>query len=273
MTGWLTNVAAMGVATDADAVAWRAIVAGLGGTVSDPDFALVSNFNKSLKANSLWVWDRLLLPCLGGPGNTAPGLVDIVTNTAATAINSPTFLLHGGVTSNGTSSYVKANCIISSQATNYTLNSGTLFGYFNTTRAAADSKAAFGTDNGTGVQTAMSLRLAAGTQDAYLNNTFASGHANGAVADTLGLSMVSRTASNLTTSTRRGVSVGTTAAAASAVPSVDMAFLAFNNNGVIINYETAQGAAFGIGAGLTVPQAVAFNTILETLLTGMGANA
>lgn len=271
MAGWLTNVAAMGVATDADALLWKAAVVGLGGTVSDARLAQVSTFVAAMKAASLWtILDRLWL---FAAENSTSALIDLVTRTAATATNSPTFTTDRGFTGNGTTSFVLTNYVASTQAVNYGLNSSALFGYFNTDRAAADSRAAYGTDNGTGVQTAMSLRLAAGTQDAYLNNTFAAGHANGTVGDTLGLATVSRTTSNLTTTYRRGASVGTTAAPSSAVPNVMMPFLCFNNNGVFANFETARGAAFGISSGLSGAQVTSVNSILEaSYLTPIGAS-
>lgn len=258
-----------GSGTDSQVFAWAAAAAAAGAPPTAARVALMSGLVSSIKNAGLWRFDRLWL----ANETQTEGNIDIVAQATWTP-HGTTYTNDRGWVSSGSPNYIQSGFIASTMGVNYTLNSSSLHGYFNTNRAAADSTAAYGTDNGTGVQTAMSLRLAAGTQDAYLNNTFAAGHASGTIGDTLGLASVSRTAANLTTTLRRGVSLGTTAAAAAAVPTVDMAVLAFNNNGSVINFETARLALFAAGGGYSVAETLQLNGLFEAnYLTSIGANA
>lgn len=265
-----TNVAAMG-GFDVDASAWQAAVIGAGGTVTAADFSLVNAFIKGLKSNNLWIWDRLWVHCLGAPGNTAAGLIDLVNRATATATNSPTFLLHGGVTSDGATSYVKSGFNPSTSGVNYLQNSATAFTYQNTTRVASTSDS-LGVSDASNIQTVISPRFTGNIAGGNVNNTAAAGSATGAVSDTLGLRLMSRTSGTALASYARGAQVGTAVSTSSTPPNAEVYILCVNGNGTPTQFETVQVAASGLGAGLTAGQVATFNTILETMLTGMGAN-
>lgn len=229
---------------------------------------LVSNLIRQLKAAGIWTsLDRLWL---FAAENATQALTDLKARSVATAVNSPTFTANRGYAGNGTTSYINSNYVASTDAVNYALNSASLFFYANTNRADADLTA-MGALYGASLQAAMGLRFG-GNALGLLHNTTAS-IASGGVSDALGLTTISRTASNLTTVYRRGSALGTTAGVASAVPTVALYVLGLNNGDSVANAETARGAVAGIAAGLSAAQVAALNTAVEAYLTAIGGNA
>lgn len=263
---WVRHIAYGGGAPniDDDAAAWAKTV-----TVSAARLSLVSNTIRSLKAAGIWpILDRFLVPAAE---NSLQGRTCWKSLVVATAINSPTFTANRGFTSDGLSSYLDSNYPPAS-GPNFTLNSGAIFEYSNTSRAAGDLQP-IGVVNGATAQVLISSFFTGSVGVGRVNNSNATG-ASGATADNLGLCIASRTAGNLTTMYKRSASLGTVATASASIPAGNLAICALNNDGIgIINFDTARVAAAGAASGLTGAQAASLNTILEAHLSAIGASA
>lgn len=249
---------------DPDALAWSKTV-----TVSSTRLGLVSSTIRALKNAGVWpLLDRLWVTAAE---NSMQGRTCWKTRNTLSLINSPTFTANRGITGDGATSYADSGLNPATAGGQYTLNSGSLFTYLNTTRAAASSVYSVGTYDGVN-GAYISPRISGNLGDATINA--AGTAAQGAVTDTLGLLTISRTASNLTTLYKRATSLGTTAQAAAGVPSFNIFFLAFNSGGTPFGLETVRMATAGIGGGLTAAQVAALNAILESnILTPIGASA
>lgn len=248
---------------DPDALAWSRTV-----TVSSARLRLVSSTIRALKQAGVWpLLDRLWVTAAE---NSMQGRTCWKTRTTLSLINSPAFTANRGITGDGATSYADTGLNLATAGGQFGLNSASLFTYLNTTRAAASSVFSVGTYNG--VESAyISPRISGNLGDAGLNTGGTS--SNGSVSDTLGLLTVSRTSGSLTTLYKRAASLGTSAAAATTVPTNSLYFLAFNG-GTPFGLETVRMAAGGIGGGLTTAQVTALNTILESnILTPIGASA
>lgn len=103
-----------------------------------------------------------------------------------------------------------------------------------------------------------------------INNTSLVTLASG-VTDGSGLFTLSRTASNLTTLYRNGVSIGSTAQSAGAEPTVNWRVMAEGRSGPTAEFWEGEAAASVIAAGLTADDADALYNGLNIYMTGVGA--
>lgn len=255
-----------GSGTDPGAAAYFAAVTAAGGTISPARQVLYNNFFTSMRAAGLLtLFDRLWI---FAAANAATAKIDLVALQTATPINGPTFTVDRGYTGDGLSSYLDSGFIASSGGVNCVLNSTTLHFYCNTNAAInADSIGGQGAAN---TLTFMDIHQADGTTQGAIANAGVA--VNVAAADSLGLFSLARTAANLTTAYKRGASIGTGATASAAIINVSSFILGFNNNGAPLVTETRRCASVAYSAGLNGSQEVAYNTILETFLTGVGAS-
>lgn len=88
--------------------------------------------------------------------------------------------------------------------------------------------------------------------------------------DTRGLLSCSRTASNLTTAYRNGVSLGTSANASATRPNVNIVLGAGNFNGTASYYSSKQYCMFSISDGLTGADESNFYTLIQNLEATLG---
>ena len=171
------------------------------------------------------------------------------TSVNMTEVNSPTWTANQGYTGNGVDMYLNTNFNPNTQGVNFTLNSATL-GFYSRTDIIETtynlSCIVTGIPNNF---CGMSIKRVGNLMFNDINNDSATSiDFTGA---TTGLFTASRTAAELTTSYRNGISIGTTAVISSSIPSLNLFAMASNNSGVPSVFSTRQmSMAFAGGGGI-----------------------
>lgn len=267
----LGRQAASGGGTDADATAWRDEVVTDGGTVSGGRLTLVSDYLTTLKSSPGFstVFDHLNLYAAE---NAISAREDIKRLVLVTPVGTPTFTTDRSYTGSA-SAYL--NTLLQPDGTgNYTQNSAH-FSFWLRNNKAAENAVEMGSS--TAAFTAgcsISLKWADdGNCYVALNDGNSYGGRAGMV-DTSGHWIISRTASNLVTIYRNGVSVFTTTIASTGLPiynyTVNGAFDS-QSSGAFNFGSTGQYAMSSIGRGLTGAEALAFYNATQTYMTAVGA--
>lgn len=262
----LPNIADFVTAAQAEATIWQAKVLARGGTVSPGRMAGINALIGSLKKNNIWgLLDRLWI--FAGE-NEQQSLIDLVTASIATPVGSPTFTANRGYQGSGTG-YINSG-YNPSTGPNFTLNSGSIFVYENTSRSGANMQS--GAFDGTnGVIVAPSDTGAIGRTRINMTNATDAG---GTVPGNTGLSTGSRTSSTAVAFYHDGTQVGSTLTTASTtIPDFNLFFGAVNNAGAPAAFDIARIAVGGAGAGLSAENVSALNAIVVTYLTAVGAQA
>jgi hypothetical protein len=128
-----TYMTAIVAGFDSATNAWAAAVAATGSAVSYPRKLLVDTLIKGLKTDGIWAkLDRLWIFAVE---NQKSALIDLVANTTATPVNSPTFTADRGYAGDGSSSYLNSNFNASTSGVQWTLNSAHIAAWDNTSRA------------------------------------------------------------------------------------------------------------------------------------------
>ncbi len=243
------------VPLDVSTLAWIAAVAADGATVSTARQILVNNLIVGLKVDGVFAkLDRLWL--FAGE-NTVSALTDIVATQLATANGEPAFVIDDGYTGNGSTTFIDSNFNASTApGPDFTLNSGSLFGWNNT----------LGGGGGGGM---------VGTPTAGLNYIHPDSGGNilyglqgitgtiGASGGT-GLNLVTIDASNLFIDVN-GANVTSTPNTGASVANED--FTAGRANG---GFSSRQISCFGFGGLLSPANRVAIYTRLRTYMTSIG---
>jgi hypothetical protein len=255
--------ALLGASIDTDASKWRSAVLAAGGSVSDAQKRRVSTIIRSLKSASVWsTLDRLWL---FAAENSTQALIDLVSRSTATAVNSPTFAAMQGYAGNGISSYVDSGYNLST-ATNYKQNSG----HVGVWRRVANSSGGNGNDgviSTTGSTNGTFTQFGASATSVWINST-ASGNV---ISATVGHLIGSRTASALTATYLNGSANGTDTTA-SVVP-LNLTYWIGGRNfvGSINQPGNYQTFVFHAGAALSAAQALAMFNALNAYKTAVGA--
>jgi hypothetical protein len=197
-------------------------------------------------------FDRLWVHGLSNQIAARISLVNALTASLITEVNSPTFTSGQGYTGNGTTSYLDSNYNPSTQGVKYTLNSMSV-GAGSATDVLIGTKTLIGCVSGADVVGVYPKWVGdAGKIISYTNNNSAF-DLRSAAADptTIGRYMVQRTASNLSTIYKNNVSLNTGAFASSSIPNNNLFILGINANGSFangfdgrLNYSFAGSAAF-----------------------------
>ena len=228
--------------------------------------AQIDTLVKSLKTAGLWdTFD--VFGIASAETSQAATLNLISTSYTATPVNSPTFTADRGYTGNGTTSYLNTG-YVPSAATKATLNSMCFGVYINATGGVSSSKVDFGSNNATGFSILRTYDSA--NTMAYRVNQGTASTATG-ITNELGHTVVSRTASNLTTPYKNGTALTTSTAVSNALPTVAMFVGANNNNGTAANFANRRTAIYHAGSGLTSSQVSALYSAINTYLTAIGA--
>lgn len=198
----------------------------------------------------------------------SPGTFDL------TATNSPTFTTDRGYETNGSTSYLDTNYVPSTSATQ---DDHALGAWVNQTNNDTGS----GSVNSMGGTISASFgsqiipRSAAGLLRGRVATTGPLDHTGATVTDKKGLTILDRSTSALTTSSRNGDAVtGTSTAASTGLSTFSYYLLGLNNSGSLSNTLGSTGrisAAF-VGASLGATHRIALYNRLNTFLTAIGAN-
>jgi hypothetical protein len=252
---------------DAAVTYWTSAVVANGGTVSGGRSTLLYQLIDGLLSDNLWTKiDRLLLHAAE---NTQSALIDLVTRSVATAVNSPTFTVDRGYTFNGSTNYLDSNFNPSTAGGAYSLDSASISSYMRTVPTGSTSGTAIGTYVG-------------GVSIGYIYNYAVGGWTYVSINDAFGLQdnvvptpsfvTLTRTASNLRVEYKNGVSIFSDAQASTSLPTNNYWIGALNNAGSFSNGFVGQIAATVIGGGLTATDAANLSSRINTYMTAIGAN-
>jgi uncharacterized membrane protein len=185
-----------------------------------------------------------------------------------TAVNSPTFTTDRGYTGASTK-YLNTGWTPSSNAVQYTLNS-CHFMVYDRTAAAGANTVIFGASVVTGTKyLSHTARWSDNLAYPALNDA-----STGSVANTTtnGIWIGDRGSSTALDLFRNGTQVGSTmSVTTTALPTIPVYILCYNNNGSPGGYITDEIGAFSLGAALGATKRTAFNNRIQTYMTAVGA--
>lgn len=236
--------------------AWTAVVVANGGTVSAARKTLVDNLIVGLKADGVWTkLDRLWLHAAE---NAPSALTDLVTNTLATTVNSPTFTTDRGYTGNGSTQYINLHYNQSTNGVNFTTNSASGFLYQRTQDTAA-FHITFGSYN--------ACVMIMGNGGALQACNIVDGSFS-TITPANGIVVLSRTGASVRNFYNNGSNVLSDTQAAAGSLNADMYILGDGS----VGYSSAQVASCGFGGGLSSTEQASLSTRINTYMTAIGAN-
>jgi len=180
----------------------------------------------------------------------------------ATAVNTITFTKYEGVASNGTDSYIDLNYNASSDATYYSLNSGTVGWYVRTN--INDASYDLGARDGSNY-----LRANINTGGDFIITM----NSDGSMADTspgAGMWIVTRTASDAYQFWVDNVSIATDTDATTGIPNLDLYLGTYNLYGSPSGYDTNQFSALIICEELSDQQRAEVDDAIRDMMTYLG---
>ncbi len=226
-----------------------------GGTLTAYETSYLSTFEASLSSN-LAEFDRLYIHGLSNNIAARTSFVNPST-TIITAVNGPTFTPYLGYRGNGTTSYLDTNYNPLTQGVKYTLNNASGFSYIGTNVIGG---AAFGTYNNVNAPAFLYPQFAA-NQPVYYINSIATG-SNG-TGNSLGLSTVNRTGSAALNIYKNGLLNASSTVASSAIPSLAMFLLGYNNNGGGLGSPFAGVTSLNGFGSSNYNQATLYNSVIS----------
>lgn len=187
------------------------------------------------------------------------------TSTAITSVNSPTFTAYNGYQGNGSSQYLNTNFNPGNGGTYKFLQNDAEIGFYSLTNNSGNKADIGAIDNpATGSGLYSNIRSAGGTYNWTLNaNSSVVGSTN---TDSRGLFSLQRTASNLQTSYKNGVSFNTDATVSQSIKNLNIFIMAWNNSGTAGVYSDRKIAITYMGGALTQSTFYADVQYLATLL-------
>lgn len=236
---------------DPATLAWVSAVVGNGGTVSAARQSLVDALIAGLRADG--VWSKLDRLWVFAAENSASALTDMVADSLATAVNSPTFTTDRGYNTNGSASmYVDTNF---TSGTNYTQDAAHASIWQLSDPGTVNPMIYDGAPSGTNFNF---YPNAGGTQFWRLN-----ANAGGAftVADGVAFHLGNRTSSTNTDGYRNGASLGSSSSTSTGLPAAGLR-LGIQNDG--------QFAEFSAGGTLSSTDASNLYSRLRTYMTAVG---
>lgn len=191
----------------------------------------------------------------------SPGTYDL------TAVNSPTFTTDRGYAGDGTTSYLTTGFDPSGGGFNYTQNSVSIGAW---ARSGADTGSLGATL--IGATTAFLIpRSTSDTLRGRTNQGSSSNCSDTSITTRFGLSVLNRSASNLTTGYRNGVAKGTYATASTALSAAAFFVGAMNNAGTPASFVDNQISAAFLGGSLDGTEQTDTYNALATYMTAVGA--
>ena len=245
---------------DAMTTAWLAVAT----APAQQTIYAVDVFFKQLRADANLQLDYFFLFAQDQQVNAK---IDLINPTlyAITEHASPTWAANLGYTGNGSTMYLSVNFKDATNAVNYTTNNG-MFGFYGRKVLTAAAIFDMGSYDGTN-ESNMRVNYTGGLT--YFNvNT--NNSQNVASSNTQGLMIAQRTASNLTTMWKNGLSAGTGATASNGMSTVIDNIMCSNQNGTPTSYNTNQYTIACKGSGAI--NMVTFNSAVNLLMTNLGAH-
>lgn len=229
---------------------------------TDARKALIDALVGTLKAGG--VWEKLdTLYILAAADSQAARLNWIVDLYNLTPINSPVFTPDRGYQGDSSTSYLASGFNPTTAPSPKFVRDSAHLSFW----SLSDINDATDFDIG-GTSAFLNARsTSANTSRGRLNS--ASNINFGAIANSLGHFLISRTTAALQTVFKGGASIGTNTDASTAVTSTNFTLLASQDTGNQSGRQLAQGSW---GAGLSGAEAAAFEAALDTYLTAVGAN-
>jgi hypothetical protein len=217
------------------------------------------------------VWSKLDLLYVFATQNSSAALDNLISSSfTATASNAPTFAADTGYAGNGSSAYIDSNYNVSTQATNFTQNSSSLFAW--STEAGADNGTAVGNaatcNYGLNITPYSYSATAALTLDSNLGISWSNPGPYGSSG--AGFYTGSRTSSTQVDLYQNSTDVAASSSNASiAPPSADITFL--TTGGSCGSYFSGNLGAAGVGGGLTSTDVSNLYARLHTFLHAVNA--
>jgi hypothetical protein len=252
-----------------DAEAWVAAVVANGGSVSAGRQSLVRALIAGLKTDGIFTkLDRLwLLPAENQPS----ALTDIVANSLATAVNSPTFTTDRGYTGEDNASptkYISTTFNPSGGGFNYTLNLCHLSVWLTTNTTVSSGGATVGSAD-SGNESVLFTPFAGGTIFGRLNVTGGGGF--GTDSSYNHYYTITRNTSTTVQAYRDGAAFGSPiGGTTTALVNRPMFMLAYNSGGSVAYGNSNQVAAVSMGGLLSSTDAANLYTRLRTYMTAVG---
>lgn len=229
---------------------------------------LINQLFLDLKAAGAFaLLDEMWLPAAHDPQASPLG---IKRYKDCTVVNAPAWVADRGYTGAATQ-YLNTNFNPLTDGMNYTLNSSCAFAYCRTD-VLADGAIIGARETSPLHDIQLLPRAADGKMYGNLHTPeLLANIVNIAVADTLGLFCVRRSALNAQQVLRNAVELASNAAVSDTIPNLPLFILARNNAGTPGVAFTGQVSCAGVGAAMTIPQQLALFTAVETYLDAIGA--
>lgn len=267
-----TNIAAMtgNVNYDAAAVAYFAAVVTAGGTLSTSDKTIYNTLFAGLRTDGLLsILDRL---SVAAPTAT-PTLVDLISLTTQTPVNSPSFVASQGYAGDGATSYI--NTGFTPGSGHFALGSAS-FGVYTRTSRTGTGGCNMGCSGGEAAHPETDFYPHYTDGNAYLDVVVVAPNAATPPANVQGMWVLSRTSSTIQVAYQNGSafnSPGSVSQGAS-LPNTSFSVGANTNgsSGAHYDYSTDQNAAWFIGGGLNATQAANLTTRVNNFFTSYGTN-
>lgn len=246
---------------DADASALFAAMS------SQPDATrktLINTTILALKAAGIWtLLDELWFMAAH---DSQAGLLGWKRKKDCTAVNAPTFTADRGYAGDGTTSYLNANFVPSTDGVQYTQNDAS-FGIYSRTNSTATAADMGTKDSGSNIST-IHARYMDNNVYGRINSLDDAGVAT---ASSLGLTVVRRTGSAAKSIWRNGVSLSPGTTASSGVAASPFYIGARDDNGAAQFLSARQYAMAFVGASMSTQQQLDLFTITEAHLDAIGA--
>jgi len=251
-----------GGGNDADAQAFIT-ASGISGTNATAINTLVVN----LKSANIWTKMKAVYPMVGSTATSCKwNLKNPVDSNAAYRLvfsGGGTFSANGYLP-NGTNAYANTFCGTS----NMLLNSAHI-SYYSRTNTTSNTGTEF-TSYNSAVPSNSELSIKQGSTVGYARINQSGAISGIAVANSSGLFMSNRTASNVTKFIRNAVSLNTYTNASTGISTLPFFLGAGNSGGTPFSYSSLQCAFASIGDGLTDAEALAFYNAVQTFQTTLG---
>jgi surface protein len=207
------------------------------------------------------IWTKLdTFAVFATDGDSDFALIDWKRLIQYTAVNSPTFTMNQGFTSNGTSSYILSNFFPLTSSVNYALNS-TSFGVYQTQNDNSIFNAhGIYSSNNSGIY--LNPKTVGGPIRSWNNSN--SGVSTGVVSDRNGLTSTIRTDSTNVNHYRDSSLVASYSRSTTALPSNNVVLLASGSPTTVLDFCTDTLHSAYLGSGLTTTEHSNFSAALIT---------
>lgn len=227
----------------------------------------LDTFIKALKSNGVWnLLDVIWLPATNGDSDFATYNLKDPSQFQLTKVNSPIFTTLEGFTGDGVSAYLDTGFNLSTDGTNFQLNSACSFYYERTNLANNGYSGAVTASNRTRYlmrrtgSFANSLEIGTNSVTFITTNTF---------SDSRGFHIFNRENSTTETYYKNGALGETRTISSNGIPNTNVYVLAFSNSGTAASFSPRQFSCFGHGSDMSA-NANDFYNAIQAYMTTLG---